>query len=90
MNKRVLVTGTYWIAAMTVAATQAVATPVNPQRPFTATNCAHAQERYAEAEAGSPLISAEENEEVRLAARAQMERLCDSGAPETPKKTADE
>jgi len=56
--------------------------PQNPQRPFAAQTCGAALARLAEAEEGSPLISARERAQVLQKARHQAEKLCPS-PPET-------
>jgi hypothetical protein len=55
------------------------ALPPDPQRAFDAATCEEARVRHAEALAGSPLISQEENAEVLVLAEAQLARLCDPG-----------
>ncbi len=66
------------IACIVVAATSGPggAVPPDPLRPFTAGTCEAAALRLGEALAGSPLISAAENETARALAWAQAEKLC--------------
>lgn len=67
-----------------------LALPPDPQRPFDARTCEEAMARYREAQAGSPLISDEENAEVLARARVQVYRLCGRDAEIGPlKKTQD-
>lgn len=72
------------LLATGMIANGAQALPPNPQRPFTARTCEEALQRYREAEAGSPLISAIENAEVLAAARAQVRRLCKQDIKDSP------
>ena len=50
--------------------------PVNPERPMNARTCREALDRIKEAAQGSPLLSADENRAILVAAIAQAERLC--------------
>jgi hypothetical protein len=50
--------------------------PPNPERLLTAETCRAAMESIRRAAQGSPLVSAEENRAILLAAVAQAERLC--------------
>lgn len=52
------------------------ALPANPERPLASQTCDVAQMRLAEAQTGSPLISADEQAQVLRVARADVVRLC--------------
>lgn len=52
------------------------ALPANPECPLAAQTCEAALLRLAEAQAGSPLISAEEQVQILRVARADAVRLC--------------
>ena len=64
---------------LAVAFSAAWAVPPDPQRAFTAQNCAAALVRLTEAQTGSPLISAAESHDVQTQARLQAARLCGAG-----------
>jgi hypothetical protein len=61
-----------WSLSLPAAATM----PPNPDRLLRAKSCGAALESIRRAAQGSPLISAEENRAILLAAVAQAERLC--------------
>ena len=61
-----------WLLSLPAAATM----PPNPDRLLRAKSCGAALESIRRAAQGSPLISAEENRAILLAAVAQAERLC--------------
>lgn len=72
-------------ACVALAAGLARALPADPQRPMAARDCPEALTRLAEARAGSPLISGEENAAVLIAALKQARRLCgEAAADQTP------
>lgn len=52
------------------------ALPANPERPLAAQTCEAALMRLVEAQAGSALISAEEQTQILSVARADAVRLC--------------
>lgn len=64
----------------------AATTPPNPERPLRAETCEAALERIRQAAGGSPLVSAEENRAILLAAVAQAERLCLRQIEKKPEK----
>jgi hypothetical protein len=50
--------------------------PVNPERPLSVETCEEALKRLKEAEAGSPLVSREENRKILEKAKAKAAELC--------------
>lgn len=67
-------------AALFSAVTSAAfAVPPAPDRPLAAQTCDVAMTRLAEAQAGSPLLSPDEQAQVLRVAQADVARLCDAG-----------
>lgn len=66
-------------ALLSAVASAAFAVPAAPDRPLVAQTCAVAMTRLVEAQAGSPLISADEQAQILRMARADVARLCDGG-----------
>lgn len=60
--------------------------PANPERLLKADTCNAALEGIRQAARGSPLVSAEENRAILLAAVAQAERLCRQQIEKKPEK----